>query len=1247
MKKLLPVLALAFGYFAASAQPSFKLSVKTYRTDLAFTCITVDSANDVWAGTSGKGLVKISNDVVTPIVLTSGNFDKVIIRGLAADGVNGIWVAHEGYNANIATGGGVDFINRINPSNKQHYNSISLVNSNSNKGLPSRRTASIGIDKNGKVWTSHTYHDLTVPGGNPSYLVYPGGVGVKTPAMPVFDSVGPINPYPAYTVNTPITQSPGTRVCPTLGIGNTQNEVWVSVASYNAFPFQNSRICKWSLAGTYLGEINETNSLLALGAANGNPRVMAIHFDNKNRVWVGLNQGKGIGVKMDTGWAYAGKPNIMPVGAVVNQNAIASNSKGEVFIGTTAGLLKYKGTGPFNADASYVFYTTANGLPNNNVTGVVTDKTGAIWICTAAGMAKMRDGDLMVYNLKSVPAFPVITGNDADDAMRIAIASYDSQMPQDVIDKDLLYIAADSSESTIFKYTGSNPNNIKFRIREDQNSQNALEFGSFTIKYRSAANDSLRVAYRHPSFLPATYTSSPVFNGRVITLDLVDTTVSPAVIVLSKKIKFLLPPVLLVHGIWSSAEDSWNISMVPFLRSNGSYHYDPQFMYAVSYPNDRHFSENTLRIPNYIEDLMNKCRAGVFSTGKVDVLCHSMGGILTRLYLENKSSYKNNIHKLVTLNTPHSGSPLANIVTASTEITKYALKVIGKKDPTKGALEDLAIGMAPIENFLNNPQRNIANGVPAAAIYTTDSVGALIEVANQLISVRSFIRLSKFYKKNVFTGTLGAIHFAILCLKLDLLKTTPCSDNTPLNECMSRIYNGPSDWIVSTTSQKGGLDPQATYYFSETNHLNVHKMQPVQNKVLELLRANPSSTSFSKTGFKPASLQWVPGVGTVGGRLGQISSETVSVVSPAAGTNYLPNDSVEIKIRASAGVSKALIYIDHSGGYSAFAIYQPDSVFGFRIPVDAGGRMDYKIFAFDTANNIISDSSYINVQLPAGVVLDSIRIERTDDRIVIEKDDSTDFVLWGYYGGQQRFISNMPGINYTFETGGIATPGNAYTLKGLATGFDYLKVMYGGKTDSTYIEVVPKTIGSGLDPLPVKLSMFSGRFNNNSVLLKWVTAQEQNNGYFTIELSYDGVHFTNIGRVDGKGNSNTPSSYDFTDAIHFKSGRNFYRLRQIDIDGKFTYSSIVTIIISASGEMLVTIYPNPAKDYINIAIPKYDGKNYTLQLLNIAGVKLLSSMLNGGQQRVPLPKPIAPGLYVIRLLDADGKELASNKLIIQ
>jgi hypothetical protein len=155
----------------------------------------------------------------------------------------------------------------------------------------------------------------------------------------------------------------------------------------------------------------------------------------------------------------------------------------------------------------------------------------------------------------------------------------------------------------------------------------------------------------------------------------------------------------------------------------------------------------------------------------------------------------------------------------------------------------------------------------------------------------------------------------------------------------------------------------------------------------------------------------------------------------------------------------------------------------------------------------------------------------------------------------------------------------------------------------------PFTFGS-LDadsPLPVKWGPFSAtRVTSNSVQLRWITYQEINNDRFEIQRSEDGVVFTVVGTVQGKGNSSIEQEYKILDREASQSNQFYYRIRQIDYDGKSDYSKVV--VVSPDGEFTKfwLAHPNPVEDekkfYLQVTDEKASVDHVDVALYSAQGV---------------------------------------------
>ena len=153
--------------------------------------------------------------------------------------------------------------------------------------------------------------------------------------------------------------------------------------------------------------------------------------------------------------------------------------------------------------------------------------------------------------------------------------------------------------------------------------------------------------------------------------------------------------------------------------------------------------------------------------------------------------------------------------------------------------------------------------------------------------------------------------------------------------------------------------------------------------------------------------------------------------------------------------------------------------------------------------------------------------------------------------------------------------------------------------------------------LPVELSQFDANTEGGKNNLTWRTESEKDNSHFDIERSTDGTTFRNIGQVKG---NNKPSSYQYTDAAPFTT--SYYRLKQVDNDGKFAYSKVVSIVQTSKSKGL-TIYPNPVSSHLTIE--NTEGVNF--QILNLLGQQVLAGKAT---QQIDVSR-LPQGTYVLKV----------------
>jgi hypothetical protein len=165
--------------------------------------------------------------------------------------------------------------------------------------------------------------------------------------------------------------------------------------------------------------------------------------------------------------------------------------------------------------------------------------------------------------------------------------------------------------------------------------------------------------------------------------------------------------------------------------------------------------------------------------------------------------------------------------------------------------------------------------------------------------------------------------------------------------------------------------------------------------------------------------------------------------------------------------------------------------------------------------------------------------------------------------------------------------------------------------------------------LSAELTEFNGKLTTElNSLLTWTTASEQNNRQFDVELSRNGINFDVIGTVASKGNSNTDQHYEF---LHVKPqpGVSFYRLKQIDHDGKYSYSKIISLTVNPELTRAF-VYPVPAKNILTINFGTITGKGEIS--IYSADMKLVrAEKINGPSLTKEINiSNLAEGVYFIR-----------------
>ncbi len=201
-------------------------------------------------------------------------------------------------------------------------------------------------------------------------------------------------------------------------------------------------------------------------------------------------------------------------------------------------------------------------------------------------------------------------------------------------------------------------------------------------------------------------------------------------------------------------------------------------------------------------------------------------------------------------------------------------------------------------------------------------------------------------------------------------------------------------------------------------------------------------------------------------------------------------------------------------------------------------------------------------------------------------------------------------------------------------------------TNGQYYTLGSEEVGA----LPVNLLSFTANVvGNHTVKLNWTTATEENNSFFSVERSSNGVDFQVIEMVDGAGNSIGLQHYEFTDKSPL-SGFSFYRLKQTDFNGESDYSELRSVFIKDNPEVVYTVYPNPVVKggYAYIRYEVDQNKAIVINAYDMTGTLLFSKeeILSNREEVIELPTDdLTRGINLIKITDNDGKVI-TLKLIV-
>ncbi len=362
---------------------------------------------------------------------------------------------------------------------------------------------------------------------------------------------------------------------------------------------------------------------------------------------------------------------------------------------------------------------------------------------------------------------------------------------------------------------------------------------------------------------------------------------------------------------------------------------------------------------------------------------------------------------------------------------------------------------------------------------------------------------------------------------------------------------------------------------------------------------------------------------------------TLSATSTTGGTNFVLTG-VKFLSALPCASNNIVLYIGGTNANSnGIQCYSTSSFIPYQVSI--GGKIDCSSQVNPLNYDLIIDANYQNPPGTAAGITGTYQV---------------------YIDVNSNFGIDGADINLTptavsFSTSTIGAPSG---LTRYINPDEVIPLLNGdpNSTKNLLVRVTPTTPGvasvtgqltNTCATLPVSLKSFNAVQRSGKAFLSWETAQEIDNDGFEIQRRTANGNYETIGFVDSKapGGTGGQYSYSFDDNTALAKGVTYYRLRQLDLNGKATYSEIKAIR-AGNSSITVSVYPNPSRGTTNVAIPESTGK-MDVSLDDFSGKSI--QRWSGINVRNLQINNLKPGIYMLRINLRETGELITERIIVQ